>query len=233
MYARRVQNRTLTFGVSGMLWRENLIMYDRQTDSWWAQATGRAIQGPLKGATLTLVPSSMMRWRDWKRLHPATRVLSKVDNGRTRGTADNYERYHGSPSLGVTGRLGMKREDLPAKTRVVGFRFADRAYAIDLGVLGRGGVMTPTVAGQRFVVAATADGSAARIFRAHDHLFEMRSVDGRPQVVDKATGSVWQALEGRAVSGPLAGTRLDEVPVTLSYWFAWRAFFPDAELLKR
>jgi len=216
-----------------MLWRENLIMYDRQTDTWWAQASGKAIEGPLKGATLTLVASNMMRWRDWKRLHPTTLVLSKLANGRTRGTSDNYEGYHGSPNIGVTGRLGFKREDLAAKTRIVGFRFADRAYAVDLNVLTPGGVMIPAINDERFVVAATPDGSAARVFRARSHVFTERIEGGRTMLVDKATGSVWNPFEGRAASGRLAGTTLDEVPVTLSYWFAWRAFFPDVVLLKR
>ena len=233
MYARTVQGQTLSFGVSGMLWRENLIMYDRQTDSWWAQATGRAIAGKLKGATLTLVSSNMMRWRDWVRLHPETVVLSKTANGRTRGTSDNYESYHGNSNIGVTGRLGFKRETLAAKTRVVGFRFADRAYAVDLGVLTPGGVMISTVAGERFVIAATPDGSAARVFRARAHVFASQTEGGVTRLVDTATGSVWNGFEGRATSGRLSGETLDEVPVTLSYWFAWRAFFPDVVLLKR
>jgi hypothetical protein len=233
VYARTVQGQTLSFGVSGMLWRENLIMYDRQTDSWWAQATGRAIVGKLKGAALTLAPSSMMRWRDWKRMHPETLVLSKTANGRTRGTSDNYASYHGSSNIGVTGRLGFKREALAAKTRIVGFRFADRAYAVDLDVLKPGGVMISTVADEQFVIAATPDGSAARVFRARSHAFAERTEGGVTRLVDTATGSVWNGFEGRATSGKLSGTTLEEVPVTLSYWFAWRAFFPDVVLLKR
>ncbi len=233
MYARTVGDRTLSFGVSGMLWRENLIMYDRETDSWWAQATGAAINGPLRGRTLTLVPSTMMRWRDWKRLHPKTLVLSKVANGRVRGTADNYEGYHASPSIGVTGRLGFKRDDLSAKARIVGFRFANKAYAIDLATLGRGGILISTIEGERFVAVATPDASGARVFRAREHVFTVRAERGATTLTDQATQSRWSPLEGKATSGPLAGTQLDEVPVTLSYWFAWRAFFPDVVVLKR
>lgn len=208
-------------------------MYDRETDSWWAQATGNAINGPLRGRSLTLVPSSMVRWRDWKRLHPQTLVLSKTANGRTRGTADNYEGYHASPSIGVTGRLGFKRDDLDAKTRVVGFRFDNKAYAIDLAVLGANGVLLSTIDRERFVTAGTPDASGARVFRAREHVFTTRTERGATVLIDQATQSRWAPLEGKATSGPLAGSRLDEVPVTLSYWFAWRAFFPDVVVLKR
>ncbi len=63
MYARNNGDTELTFGVSGRLWRENLIMYDRQTDSWWAQAYGRAVQGPMKDTELEMYPSTMMTWK--------------------------------------------------------------------------------------------------------------------------------------------------------------------------
>lgn len=216
-----------------MLWRENLIMYDRQTDSWWPQATGTAVQGKYKGSTLTLVPSTMLRWREWKRLHPNTLVLSKVANGRTRGMSDNYQNYHGSPNIGVTGRLGFKREDLPAKTRIAGFRFDGLAYAVDLDTLGNSGTMLITIKDDRFLIAGAADGSGARVFRLRQHDLTSRREGGREILTDRATGSTWNALEGRAASGRLTGTRLEEVPVTLSYWFAWRSFFPDVVVLKR
>ena len=49
VYVRQVGQRIATFGVTGMLWRENLVMYDRETRSWWAQATGRGLKGRAKG----------------------------------------------------------------------------------------------------------------------------------------------------------------------------------------
>ena len=85
VYARTIGDRTLTFSVSGMLWRDNLIMYDRETGSWWAQATGAAIRGTLKGGTLTTVSSEMMTWKQWWELHPGTVVLAPP-GGSARGS---------------------------------------------------------------------------------------------------------------------------------------------------
>ena len=127
------------FGVSGMLWRENLIMYDRETDSWWAQASGKAIQGELEGSSLTMMVSYMMTWREWHARHPDTLVLSKVATGRLRGTSDNYAvRYHGTGNIGVTGRTRARPSDIEAKERMAGFLFDGLAYAVKLDDLAAG-----------------------------------------------------------------------------------------------
>ncbi len=233
MYARTLADRTLSFGVSGMLWRENLVMYDRETGSWWAQATGRAIRGPLEGGTLQMVPSDMMTWKEWRTRHPDTLVLSKIQSGRAQGTSDVYTRYHRSGDLGVTGRTRLEGRGVGAKTRVLGFRFDGRAFAAVLDDLADESVLVTTAPGEPFVIVATPDGSGARAFRAGSHRFSVRSGSGPPVLVDEATGSEWNAFDGVATSGDLAATRLEQVPATLAYWFAWRAFFPDTTLLRR
>lgn len=231
MYARTVGSRTLSFGVSGMLWRENLVMYDRETDSWWAQASGKAIQGELSGSSLTMMTSFMMTWKEWRARHPNTLVLSKTQSGRLRGTSDNYVRYHGAGNIGVTGRLRRAGGNIDDKARMVGFHHDGLAYAAKLDALRAGAAVVARAGDETFVVTGTQDGSGARAFRAGAHAFTVRS--GRPAtLVDSATGSIWNAFDGVATSGSLAGTRLEELPTTLSYWFAWRAFFPDATILK-
>jgi hypothetical protein len=85
VYIRSDGVRELTFGVSGRLWRENLVMYDRQTNSWWSQASGRAIEGRRRGAELRVFDSDMMTWAQWRDLHPGTLVLSKRMDGGLQG----------------------------------------------------------------------------------------------------------------------------------------------------
>ena len=70
MYARQLDDQTLSFGVSGMLLRDSLVMYDRQTQSLWTQVDGLGIRGPLKDATLSIVPAIHTTWKAWKRLYP-------------------------------------------------------------------------------------------------------------------------------------------------------------------
>ena len=77
MYSRELDGKTYTFGVSGKLWRDALVMYDHQTRTLWSHITGEAIEGALKGKRLTVL-SSMPRiaWKEWKQHYPETKVLS-------------------------------------------------------------------------------------------------------------------------------------------------------------
>jgi hypothetical protein len=231
VYARTIGDRTLTFGVSGMLWRDNLIMYDRQTDSWWAQATGGAIQGTLKGSTLTAVPSEMMTWKQWRDLHPGTLVLAPP-GGSTRGSRDQYASYHSSNRIGVTGRTRFAGDADP-KARIIGFRTPAGATAIFLDALKRTPVLTAGTDAGRVVIVALPDRSTARAFLAGAHEFEVsREAGGRVWLKDRKTGSEWDGYEGRATSGPPAGQRLTAVPAYVAYWFSWRSFFPDSAVVK-
>ncbi|MBI4521491.1 MAG: DUF3179 domain-containing protein [Gemmatimonadetes bacterium] len=73
MYARQVGGQTLTFGVSGMLYRDALVMYDRQTGTLWSQVDGRGIQGALAGARLEPLPSIHATWKEWRATYPTSR----------------------------------------------------------------------------------------------------------------------------------------------------------------
>ncbi|WP_375177184.1 DUF3179 domain-containing protein [Marinobacter mobilis] len=83
-----VAGRDLTFGVSGLLYNSDLLMYDHQTESLWSQLEGRAVSGPLAGTRLVPVPVRHERWQSWReRVGDQGRVLS-TDTGHTR----NYRR---------------------------------------------------------------------------------------------------------------------------------------------
>ena len=76
-FDRVIRGQRLEFGTTGRLRYSNLIMYDRQTESWWQQATGEAIAGELTGERLAMRPAPMVAWRDFKKLEPEGRVLSR------------------------------------------------------------------------------------------------------------------------------------------------------------
>ncbi len=76
-YERIINNESVEFGISGLLYNSDLIMYDRKTDTLWDQISGRAIVGELTGMRLKQVPIDTVTWADWKKLHPDTKVLSR------------------------------------------------------------------------------------------------------------------------------------------------------------
>ncbi len=93
VYDPQIDNKRLTFGVSGRLYKSALVMYDRQTESLWSQIMQEAITGPMTGTRLRMIPAQHTTWNDWRTRHPETLVLSP-ETGFARDYGLNpYERY--------------------------------------------------------------------------------------------------------------------------------------------
>ncbi|MDP8910621.1 MAG: DUF3179 domain-containing protein, partial [Actinomycetota bacterium] len=88
VFDRRVEGRTLDFGTTGNLRHSDLVMYDRQTESWWQQFSGEAIVGEYTGTRLRQIPARIVAWREFAAAEPAGRVLSR-DSGFSRAYGDN------------------------------------------------------------------------------------------------------------------------------------------------
>src|SRR6266511_3565983 len=101
-FKRTVNGQVLDFGTTGRLRYSNLIMYDRQTETWWQQATGEAIAGELTGANLRFRPAAIIAWSDFKHAHPDGAVLSR-DTGFQRNYGQNpytgYDDVNNTPFL--------------------------------------------------------------------------------------------------------------------------------------
>lgn len=85
-FDRRVQGRVLTFGVSGKLRNSDMVMYDRQTQSWWQQAIGTGIVGDMTGVTLGTLPTWMESWEEFRARNPEGLVMAQPDFPRRYGT---------------------------------------------------------------------------------------------------------------------------------------------------
>ena len=239
-FDRRVDGATYDFGVSGNLLNSDLIMYDRQTHSWWQQLTGEGIVGENAGKRLTILPSFVVSWLDFKAAFPEGEVLSR-DTGYARAYGFTpYEGYDDStydPFL-FYGELDRR---LPSKERVAAVTIGDVDIAFPFTKLRKQKVINHSVNGQELVVffkpqtvsplnrTSIIDSlprGAAGVFDPDlDGERLTFSADGQ-DVVDDQTGSVWNLL-GQAVEGPLAGSRLTPIVHGTHFWFAWVAFKPD------
>lgn len=214
----------LTFGVSGKLARNSLLMYDRETHSLWSHLTGGAIEGPLQGRQLDMVAATQTSWRQWRQAYPDTRVLPH-------DYADQRDSYLGYFGSGEAGILGAKRRDnrLPTKARILGVRITDQAKAYGLEAVRKAQVVNDDFAGTPLVVL----GSGADTARAYRRTVGDQTLTFAPAgkaVTDRETGSTWDPLTGTATSGPLAGSQLTPIPATYSFWFGWVDFFPGTAL---
>ena len=94
-FDRRVAGRVLSFGVSGKLRNSDMVMYDRETQSWWQQAIGEAIVGDLTGTQLRQVPTWMESWAEYRTRNPGALVMAEPPHNRAYGT-NPYRNYDSS-----------------------------------------------------------------------------------------------------------------------------------------
>ena len=224
MYGRQIQDRTLTFGVSGALIMNALVMYDRETDTLWSQFLGVGVQGELVDTPLEYLGSSLTTWSAWRQAHPDTLVL---DQGRRR--SDPYDGYYSGNSAGVRGQTNEDAR-LATKEFVLGLQLPNGATkAYPFRALSRTPIVNDEVGGTAVVVTFdSGNGSTAAFSRlAGDRLLTFAPAEGgRSTMTDAETGSTWSRLTGTALEGPLAGAVLEPVPSFAVFWFAWSDFHP-------
>lgn len=240
-FDRRLNGRTLDFGVSGNLRNSDLIMWDRQTESWWQQATGEGIAGELAGKTLTAIPTSIVAFGEFAAAFPDALVLTEDTGfGRTYGI-NPYEGYDGSTSPFLfSGTIDSR---LGALERVLTLDRSGEGVAIPLAALARAAVVNLTVGGEPVVafwapgtasaldasdIASARDVGSAVAYRATVGGRELTFRRGASDVTfsDDQTGSTW-SIFGTATAGPLSGSQLEQVFHTTEFWFSWAAFHPD------
>ena len=243
-FERKLDGQMLDFGTTGRLHYSNLIMYDRQTESWWQQATGDAIAGEYTGRQLKFLPASIFAWADFKATYPQGKVLSR-ETGYARRYGDNpyagYDDVNRPPFLYAGPQTpGV----LTPMARVFTIDLNGEAVAYPYDVLQEARVVNDSVGGTLLVVvwapgtasaldapavALGRDVGAANAFsRQLDEQTLSFRLDGE-RIVDEETGSQWDIL-GRAMSGRLAGRRLMPVVGVNHFWFSWAAFKPETRV---
>ncbi|SLN44561.1 hypothetical protein TRL7639_02373 [Falsiruegeria litorea R37] len=159
-FDRRVRGKVLSFGVSGKLRHSDMIMYDRETHSWWQQAIGTAIVGELNGTQLRALPTWMESWDEFKARNPQGLVMAQPSYNRSYGR-NPYEGYdslsqpflyngalppHGIPPLARVVRVGDRAWPLSRLRNATDLREAGvvlswkagQASALDTGRIARG-----------------------------------------------------------------------------------------------
>jgi hypothetical protein len=247
VFERRVDDRTLDFGTTGRLRKSNLIMYDRQTESWWQQATGEAIAGELTGAQLSFLPASLISWADFKAAHPDGQVLSR-ETGYNRSYGRNpyagYDDINSSPFLYDGPETpGV----LPPVARVLAVELGGETVAYPYSVLAEAQVVNDSVGGANVAVfwasgtasaldtSAIAEGrdvGAAAVYARELDGQTLTFVRDGERIVDEETGSEWNVL-GQAVDGTLKGQRLTPLVGVNHFWFSWAAFRPETRVYQK
>ena len=209
--------RVLDFGTTGNLRFANLVMYDRQTESWWQQFGGDAIAGKLSGTQLTILPSQIISWGQFKSQFLSDQVLARPF------TFGGYDILHQprNPDADLERVVAVEIDGLAVGypfsslklVEVVNDRVADRPIAVfwQEGTLS---LFTGLEIGASGVFFSQIDGQDLTFRAADDGLFQ-----------DVQTRSQWNIF-GPAIAGPLAGRQLSKVKFGEHFQFAWFDFKP-------
>lgn len=228
LFDTRAGDQTFVFGSSGLLYRSNKLMFDRQTNSLWNQFTGEPVVGPLadSGLKLSVLPLTTTNWSDWRNRYPDTKVLS-LNTGHIRNYDSGfvYREYFASRDLmfpaAVNNATGLQQKDI-----VFGVRAFAASKAWPLTVFENTQVLNDKVGRNPVVLIGDAGTKTVRAYeRAADERF---SLNDRGRLV--SDGIEWQADEAflRSASGSELRARL---PGHIAYWFAWENFMGfDSEL---
>ncbi len=219
VFERGFRGRILDLGALG-LERGVFKLYDRQTRSMWSQISGIASRGPQRGRALRKRESTLTTWGKWLRLHPETTVYFDP-------ALPDHHPFNEDVIARITlaGDGPLRNEDL-----VAGVDSTTRARAWLLRKLGASRALNDVCGDDPVVVFLAADAVTVRVMR--------RRVAGRvlsfaaegDRLRDTETGSGWDGLSGRALSGPLAGRRLETLVVTTALWYAWLSQHPGTTL---
>lgn len=205
------------FGSSGLLYRSNKLMFDRQTKSLWNQFTGEPVSGPLaqSGIRLKIRPTTITRWADWRAAHPQTKVLS-LDTGHIRNYDSGvvYSEYFASPDLMFPALTDESR--LRQKDYVYGIRVAGGAKAWPLTAFEAEPVINDQVGLSDVVLIGDAQTRTVRAYARDGQVFSGDAIN----LV--GPGGTWSLTE-EALLGP-KGERLPRMPGHVSYWFAWDGY---------
>jgi hypothetical protein len=239
-FDRNLNGQRLSFGTSGMLWRSDLVMYDRQTLSLWSQMEGRAIYGNLADQQLQFLPISLVSWAEFKKAYPHGEVLSRsTGHDREYGSNPYYEYDSGTKPFLFDGTPDRR---LPPMERVVGVLGTknDKPRAWSYALLGKERVIQEQDIVIFYLPGMASAADTPRIADGRDvgttgvfsPVVEGRRLNfvwnGR-EMVDTETESTWDVF-GRALTGPLSGQQLAPVVKFDVFWFAWAVFHPKTEL---
>lgn len=230
VFSREISGKVYTFGVSGKLLKNTLVMFDYETESIWPTLYGEAVDGQLSGAKLKRVlMSQKMPWGIWKELHPKTLVLSYQET-RTVGY-DVYRDYHKSDQRGIFPVENRDRR-LKSKMNVIGIEVNHRHKAYAFSLFEKRSVIIDEFEGLNLLIYRDKE---SRSFMAYDRLVKGTVVDFKDNLsteyaMDITTGTTWDLRSGMGIKGRMKDQNLRRVSFVSVYWFVWADYYPDTEI---
>ena len=221
------------FGVSGLLYNNNLIMYDRDTNSYWPQMLLKSASGNRRGKKLQLEPLLETTWENWRKLFPDSKVVN-TNTGYNR----NYHHYPygryktcNSSDCGDFIYFPLTKLDnrLPAKDRVLAIFDSGNVLAFPITNFNSTIIISTSIEGTNYQIVISGEDNIAVAFET-DRSLEIANWDlenGNANLKQSGSDNSWNLL-GQPISG--ASDELDVATSYIAYWFALAAFYPSVDI---
>jgi hypothetical protein len=199
----------------------NAMFEDETTRSWWQQATGVAIAGPLKGERLGEIPSAQYTLEEWLRLHPGSKVMQPDPEDST-----HYANLGGYDDGTIKGSLEHRDSaSWRAKSWVIGVLAGSNAKAYDWNWVATHRITEDTIGSLPVLIYYDNDNFRVLSRMAGGHVLGFNRIPGPPILQDTNTKSMWSPT-GLCTSGPLKGQQLQAVQSYQEFWHSWNHFHP-------
>ena len=225
VYSPFVHGRYTAFRLVGMD-HFNAMFEDADTHSWWQQATGKAVTGPLKGQQLKEIPSAQMTLGDWQALHPNSLTLQPDLNFKSK--YDSLKGYDDG-----TIKSSLEKRDFGSwqfKSWVIGIESEGRAKAYDWNNLVRDRVIPDTIGKLHLLLTIEPNNKTFYALSYNDSLSFVYDINSKT-ISDLNTRSTWLP-NGSCIDGPLKGAQLQPVQAYQEFWHSWRTFHPGTVAVK-
>lgn len=227
------QTGVTDFGVSGILYNSNLILYDRATDSNWPQMLMQSAKGDKKGTQVNQIGIFETRWEVLTSMYPQALILSE-NNGFSR----NYQDYpYGSFKTNTSLLFNVNNQGdgrLHPKQRVLGVKVGNVAKAYNISSFaGDIEVLNDTINEKELVIIGSQNDRLSAAFErkvSDGTVLEFTAEFSQlPIIMSDNEGNMWD-INGVAVSGGRTGEKLTLPFTYAAYWYAWTAFFPNTSV---
>ena len=224
VYSPFVNGKGETFRLVGMD-HFNAMFEDATTKSWWQQATGEAIAGPLKGTSLQEIPSQQTTLESWIEEHPNTTIMQPDTTFK-----DEYKSLADYDKGTIKGSLEHRDSgSWKMKSWVIGVRNNGAAKAYDWNSLVKNKIIQDSLSGLPLLITIEKDTASFHVFnrQVNDTIFRFER-KGDDLLTDRNTNSVW-TMNGSCIDGKLKGKQLITVQAYQEFWHSWRTFHPGTE----
>lgn len=201
----------------------NAMFEDATTGSWWQQATGKVIAGPLKGAAFKELTSKQLTLAAWLREYPNSQVMQPDTSFKK--DYDNLAEYDNG-----TLKSGLEKRDSASwkrKSWVIGVMHKNASKAYDWNELLKAEVINDSVEGLPVLLAMEKDKGSFHVYNRLVNGARLRFGKGSTDVfIDENTHSIWN-MDGVCVEGTMRGEKLSVVQSYQEFWHSWSTFHPN------